>query len=152
LPTQEARLSERTAANCLLPHALPADAGQRIALYALRRMAAGGIADAHAANLFFTTFGLHFRRPLVLIRAFMLDMAQCSRRTIRLAPCCAPRMTEDEARLLDGLRFAGRNPALAARQLAQLVGHGQVCAPLGTAAAFGNALADLGRPLSDRDL
>ena len=59
----------------LLPHALPAGAGARIALFAIRRMGAHGLADARAAHVIFTTFGQRFRRPLILTRTLMAELA-----------------------------------------------------------------------------
>ncbi len=62
-------------------------------LVAMRRMAAHGIRDAHAALLMLDLFGGRFRRPLVLLRAFMLEFARASQRSIKVAPCCSLRMT-----------------------------------------------------------
>lgn len=139
-------------ARSCLPFPLPADATQRLVLVALRRMATHGIRDAQVSVLFLDRFGLHFRKPLVLLRAFMVDVAQSCRAAngngrIRLAPCCAARMTQDEARLVGILAAAGGNPACAARHLRDLCGAADVGAPLSTARAFNDCLAELGRPL-----
>jgi len=124
----------------------PADAAGRITLFALRRMGAHGLHDAHAANLMLDTFGLPFRRPLVLLRAVMLELSRHTRRPIQLAPCCCGRMTLDEARLLAAMRHGATDAPRAARHLARLAG--QVAPPvLSAAAAYGAALADLGKPL-----
>jgi hypothetical protein len=132
---------------CLLPLPMPTDSMQRITLFALRRMASQGIRDAYAANLFFNRFGLHFRRPLVLMRAFMVELAQTSQRTITIAPCCALRMTADEGRIVGVLATAASNPANAAKYLCELADSRSVSQPLSAAAAFNDALADLGQPL-----
>lgn len=134
--------------HAILPYPLPEDAMQRLALAALRRMGAHGIRDACAALLFIEAFGLHFRKPLVLARAFMVELARASCSTIRLAPCCALRMTEDEARMVGVLATAASNPSCAARHLAQLAGTEEVAAPLSAAAAFNDTLASLGQPLA----
>ena len=136
----------RPAESCL-PLPLPADATQRLVLLAIRRMGAHGIRDAQVSAQFLGEFGLHFRKPLVLLRAFMVDVAQACRGRIRLAPCCAARMTLDEARLVGVLAAAGGNPACAARHLRELCGGPDVGAPLSTARAFNDCLAELGRPL-----
>lgn len=130
-----------------LPFPLPGDAMQRMVLVAVRRMAAHGIRDAQAAMLFVNGVGPGFRQPLVLLRAFVVELAGVSRRTIRLAPCCALRMTQDEARIVGVLAAAASSPACAARHLRDLAGGGCVDHPLSTAAAFNDAAANLGRPL-----
>ena len=119
---------------------LPDDDTERLLLVALRRMARHGIRDAHAANLFLCRFGIRFRAPLVLLRAFMVDLAQVSRRTIIISPCCALRMTPDEQRLLDALRAAAVDPASGARHLQTLSGTAAVGRALSTAMAFSGAL------------
>jgi hypothetical protein len=131
----------------LLPLATPDDRMQRLALFAVRRMAAHGVRDAYAANLLFSNFGIHFRRPLVLLRAFMIELSQASKRTITIAPCCALRMTVDEGRIVGVLANAASDRASAARQLRELAGDSAISSPLSVAAAFSSALADLGQPL-----
>src|SRR5881628_304358 len=81
----------------LLPHAAPAHPYRRLLLFAVRRMAAGGIADAHAAYALFTGFGLGYRRPLILLRALMAEVSRVSAAQLKVAPCCCARMTRDEA-------------------------------------------------------
>lgn len=126
---------------------LPGDGMQRLALFAVRRMAAHGIRDAYAASLMVNTFGINFRRPLVLLRAFITELARCSDRTITVAPCCALRMTRDEAALVGVLAVAASNPACASNHLRALAGGDEISAPLSLAAAFNAALADAGLPL-----
>ncbi len=75
-------------ATAVLPHALPECENARIALFAMRRMGANGLADARAAHTLFTAFGQSFRRPLVLLRALMADLAGTASGTIAIAPCC----------------------------------------------------------------
>lgn len=130
-----------------LPYPAPTDGMQRMTLITLRRMGAHGIRDAQAALLFINAFGKDFRKPLVLLRAFMVELARVSARRITLAPCCALRMTADEARLIGILATAAAAQCTAARHLSELAGTGAIGAPLSTAAAFGDAVADLGRPL-----
>lgn len=140
-------VSPPSAAPHPLPFPLPEDAMQRTVLVAVRRMAAHGIRDAHAAMLFLNTFGPGFRQPLVLLRAFVVELAGAARRRIQLAPCCALRMTQDEARIVGILAAAASSPACAARHLRELAGGGGIDHPLSTAAAFNDAAANLGRPL-----
>ena len=130
-----------------LPFALPDDAMQRMVLVAVRRMAAHGIRDAHAAMLFLNGFGAGFRQPLVLLRAFVVELAGAARRKITLAPCCALRMTQDEARIVGVLAAAASSPPSAARHLRELTGGGCIGHALSTAAAFNDAAANLGWPL-----
>lgn len=136
-----------TSTEQLLPLPAPDDRVQRLVLFAVRRMAAHGVRDAYAANLLFSSFGIHFRRPLVLLRAFMIELSQTSKRTITIAPCCALRMTEDEGRIVSALATAGSDRFTAAKYLRELAGDNGISSPLSVAAAFGNALTDLGHPL-----
>lgn len=140
-------MSQPAPAASVLPLPLPSDPAQRLVLVAIRRMASGGIRDAHAASLFLRTFGLHFRKPLVLMRAFMVETARASAGTIRVAPCCAHRMTLDEARMVGIVGSAASNPANAADHLRALTGSRDIGAPLSAAAALGDALAECGLPL-----
>jgi hypothetical protein len=121
---------------------------QRLTLICLRRMAAHGIRDARASLLVFDAFGIHFRRPLVLLRAFLSELAQCSERSISLAPCCAHRMTADEARLIGVLATAANSLDCARYQLGVLTRSERVESPLSLARAFNLTLAELGQPLA----
>ena len=125
----------------LLPLPLPVDVSQRLVLRCLRRMAAHGIRDAQAALLMLEHFGIHFRRPLVLLRAFVAELAQSAERRITLAPCCAMRMTLDEGRIVGALAAAAENPVCASQHLQQLTGNSQIASPLSLAAAFDETLA-----------
>lgn len=131
----------------LLPCPIPRDATQRLVLLALRRMASQGLHDAGAAMMMLNGFGLHFRQPLVLLRAFLLELSRCSRRGIMVSPCCLAPMTADEARMIGVLATAAGNPRNAERHLRVVTGADQVRQPLSIAAAFSDALTNLGRPL-----
>lgn len=130
----------------LLPLAAPTDRAQRIVLFAVRRMATHGVRDAYAANMLFSNFGINFRRPLVLLRTFMIELSQSSSRTITIAPCCALRMTADEGRIVAILTKAGDNRVAAANHLRELTGHHGISSPLSVAETFNNAMADMGQP------
>jgi hypothetical protein len=130
----------------LMPLPLPADATQRLVLRCLRRMAAHGTRDAQAALLAIEHFGIHFRRPLVLLRAFVAELAQGAERRITMAPCCAMRMTRDEGLIVVVLATAAAYPDCARFHLEQLAGGGAVSSPLSLAAAFNQTLRELGRP------
>lgn len=135
--------------SAMLPLPVPGDAARRLVLVALRRMASHGLRDAHAASLMIGALGLHFRRPLALLRAFMAEIAQASSRTITVAPCCALRMTRDEGRIMNALVLAPSRDASAALHLQVLTGGGEISGPLSLAAAINQALADAGRPLGE---
>lgn len=137
-------LSQPESAASLLPLHLPEDRVDRIVLVCIRRMAAHGIRDAHAAWLALDTFGVNFRRPLVLLRAFLMELAQASQRSIKIAPCCAMRMTEDEGRILQVLRLAHEDLHTAEQTLAMLTDNPYVCEPLSAAAVFGRAIGEPG--------
>ncbi|HVJ00092.1 MAG TPA: DUF6628 family protein [Sphingomonas sp.] len=130
-----------------LPHALPDDPDVRLVLFAIRRLGAQGLNDACAAHAFVTAFGEGFRRPLVLMRAFMLDVASAAAQPISIAPCCCQRTTASEAALLDVLARAETNPEKARLLLADQLGTRAVDGVLASAAAVAAAFADAGRPI-----
>lgn len=132
---------------CQLPLPLPEHEDLRLVLRIVRRMAAHGLRDAQAALLAIDGFGQGFRRPLVLLRAYVAELAQISRRRITVAPSCALRMTMDEARLIGVLATAAHNPACAREHLRAITDRHDVCNPLSAALAIASALSDLGRPL-----
>ncbi|WP_174273668.1 DUF6628 family protein [Sphingomonas bacterium] len=120
----------------------------RLALFGVRRMAAGGICDAHAAHVFFTGFGIGFRRPLLLMRAFMTEMARTSTRTIAVAPCCCPRITEAESAILTALGLAAEDPMAAHERFAGLLGAPDCASVTEGARAVAMGFADCGMPLA----
>ncbi|HXH15429.1 MAG TPA: DUF6628 family protein [Sphingomonas sp.] len=140
--------SNLASATSLLPHALPACENARIALFAMRRMGAHGLADARAAHTMFTAFGQSFRRPLVLLRALMADLAGTSAGTIAIAPCCCARMTPAEAAMLSILARVETAPETARYLIADLLGVRRVDGVLMSAAAVAAAFADEGRPVT----
>ncbi len=123
-----------------LPHLLPACPNARIALFAIRRMGAHGLADARAAHALFTAFGRDFRRPLTMMRTLMADVAASAAGTIAIAPCCCARMTPAEAALLTVLARVETRPETARLLMADGV--------LASAAAVSAAFADAGRPVT----
>jgi len=131
----------------ILPLPLPADPTMRAILVAIRRMAAHGIRDANAASMMVGHFGLRFRMPLALVRALVIEIARCSRRSIALAPCCAMRMTEDEGLILSALHHAGKSDQLAGDQLFRLTGSGDYGPAASIARYLVQTLAEIGRPL-----
>jgi len=130
-----------------LPHMLPEDNNARLALFAIRRLAAQSLNDALAAHCFMTVFGECFRRPLVLMRAFMQELAATATQPIAIAPCCCPRTTPSEAALLAVLSRASSAPCTAWILLADQLGARDVGAVLACAEAVAAAFADAGRPI-----
>lgn len=126
---------------CLLPLPLPDGRIERSVLFAVRRMAAHGVRDVSAAWLILDLFSTGFRRPLVLLRAFMLELAHAATGPIRIAPCCAPRMTEHEGLIMLVLFGAAKDLAGAEDALAELTGH-TAFEPLSAAAVFGRAVGE----------
>jgi hypothetical protein len=131
----------------LLPHALPAAAPARLALFAIRRMGAHGLADARAAHAMVTAFGQGFRRPLVLMRTLMAELASTAQGTISIAPCCCPRMTPAEEALLAVMTRVETAPETARFLAADLLGVRRVENVLMAAAAVAAAFADQGHPI-----
>lgn len=132
----------------LLPHAVPANPYQRLLLFAVRRMAAAGISDAQAAHAIFTGFGLGYRRPLVLLRAFMAEVSRVSSVTLKIAPCCCVRMTDDEARLLAIVSDASSCPRDTHDMLAEFLRVRSCPGAASSAEAVYIAFMELGMPLS----
>lgn len=141
-------VSPADATSAILSHPLPEAPPSRIALLAIRRMGAHGLHDAAAAHALFCNFGQGFRRPLVLLRAFMADLAATAEGTIAIAPCCCPRMTGAEAALVAVLARVEGQPEAAHLLLADLLGTRRVDGVLAGAAAVAAAFADAGRPIS----
>lgn len=132
----------------LLPHAAPACPYNRLLLFGIRRMAAGGINDAHAAHAFLTAFGLSYRRPLVLLRAFMAEVSRVSARRLMVAPFCCTRMSADERALLTAIGAANHRADQAHIGLCRLL-HLRNCLGLTTSAeAVAQSFVDAGMPLS----
>lgn len=116
-------------------------------LYVARRMAANGPDDAQAALAMLAAFGKHHRRPLLLMRAMMHELASAAVHRITVAPCCCRRMTRDEARLLVILAEAEIHPREAHDGLAELTGSDHCLGALTSVQAVGQAFADLGHPI-----
>ena len=130
-----------------LPRPIPGGYGNRLFLYVMRRMASAGVNDAHAANAMLGAFGRSYRRPLILMRAMMLELARTSSRRIKIAPCCCARMTADEAALMEAIGSALRDPNEAFDQLVMLLGNDHALGALTCLQAVAQAHNDLGRPL-----
>ena len=131
-----------------LDHAVPACPYRRLALFGVRRMAAGGLGDAHAAHAFFTGFGIGFRRPLTLLRAFMAEIARSSSVTLAVAPCCCARMTAAEHELIEALALATDDPGAAHVRLAALLQLPNCPGVAESACAVATSFADLGMPFA----
>ena len=132
----------------LLPHSAPRDSGARLFLLGVRRMGVGGLHDAHAANMMIGAFGLSFRRPLVLLRALMAELARASHETILIAPACGCRMTTAESLLLGAVARAIEKPRLAHDIFRRLCGIEEAAGIVSSAQALAQAFADLGRPIT----
>ena len=141
-------MAETTTLATALPHVLPARPHARIALFAIRRMGAHGLADARAAHTLFTVFGQDFRRPLILMRTLMADLASHASGQIAIAPCCCARMTVAEAALMTILAQMEMAPGKAHFLMSDLLGVRRVDGVLASAAAVSAAFADEGRPIS----
>lgn len=141
-------MAETTTLATALPHVLPACPHARIALFAIRRMGAHGLADARAAHTLFTVFGQDFRRPLILMRTLMADLASHASGQIAIAPCRCARMTVAEAALMTILAQMEMAPGKAHFLMSDLLGVRRVDGVLASAAAVSAAFADEGRPIS----
>lgn len=140
-------MTHSSTVSALLPLALPADSDRRQLLLTFRRMALHGLDDAHATWAMIERFGLGYHTPLVLMRRFLSELASASLRPITMAPCCCPRMTLDEARLLSVVARANAEPDWARFHLERLTGGAGASQPLSVAMALNDTFAERGRPL-----
>lgn len=136
------------AAHPLLPHAVPASPELQLLLYGIRRMAVGGVGDAYAAHAFLTGCGLRYRRPLVLLRALVVEIARTGVAKLAIGPCCCPRMSASERAMLHAIALAATAPAAAHELLSQLLLAPNCSTALDSATALANCFVDLGRPLA----
>lgn len=132
----------------ILPAQIPADHSIRLFLYVARRMGGHGLNDAHAVNALLGTFGLSYRRPLVLTRALMLELARASHRKIVIAGCCCGRMTADEALLVTAVTQCQSDVLVSRDLLTALLGSSESVGVITTAQALHQAYLDLGHPFS----
>lgn len=128
----------------LIPHNPPTEKVALTMLVAIRRLAAGGLNDAHATNILMGDFGMAYRRPLMFLRVLMGEVSRVSQNQITIAPCCCPRMTEGEAAFLLLIESARSNPELARNVLVRMTGTLDCLAALSVAQALGDALEDIG--------
>lgn len=127
---------------------LPGGRSDRILLFSIRRMAVHGLDDAHAAHAMLAHFGLGYRRPLILIRAMMSEIARASAQTVMVAPCCCMRMTPHEASLISAVEAGLEDASRANALLGALMGTPHTLGVLTTAQAVAQSFFDLGKPLS----
>lgn len=132
----------------ILTEAIPACHNRRLLLFAIRRVAAHGLNDAHATHAFFVSFGRSFRRPLVLLRALMAEVSRISRTRLMIAPCCCPRLTGAEANLLAVIASANDDPAGAHARLSGMLDVRHCLGALSSAQAVALAFEDCGKPLA----
>lgn len=133
--------------NALTLHAMPACDNARLFLFAFRRMGAHGLGDACAAHAMLRAFGKGYRRPLMLIRALMSDIARQTTVSIAIAPCCFTRITHAEVAMLTVIARAERAPVAAALLLSDLFGVRRVDGLLASVTAVAAAFADAGLPI-----
>lgn len=131
-----------------LPHSLPDNDGARLALFTIRRLGACGLNDADVATAYLDIFGAAFRRPLMLARALMGEIAATATTDIAIAPPCCVRTTGAEHALLLVLAEAERRPEHARLLLADLMAQRRADGVLATATALAAAFADAGLPIT----
>lgn len=137
-------MSESSKLDTMLPHAAPVCGDARTLLFTIRRMAMHGLNDAFAANAMLAAYGLRYRKPLLLIRTLLIDIARNARGNVIVAPCCAPRMTAHEHALLAAIG----DPAGADGHIAPLLDTGKSSMAVATTIALSESLAAMGRPLA----
>jgi hypothetical protein len=136
----------------VLERPVPDCAHTRLLIYSIRRMAEGGLNDAFAANALLSLFGSRVRRPLLLLRALMAEMARASQNQITVAPCCCRRMTAAETELLTIIVTSRDRPRFAHARMSHMLGVDHAFGALSSAQAVAQAFADLGRPLALQSL
>ena len=140
-------MTDSATLEALIPHCVPTDQVARTMLIAIRRLAVGGVTDAHATNILMADFGMAYRRPLMFLRILISEVSRIATRQISIAPCCCPRMTEGEAAFLTIIETARDHPECARAALARLAGTLDCLPALSVAQALGDALDDIGHPL-----
>ena len=125
----------------------PGCGNTRLLLDAIRRMAQGGLNDAFAAHAMLSLFGVRNRRPTVLLRALMAEMARTSHRQIIVAPCCCGMMTAAEMELLLVISASQDRSRFAHARICSLLGVDHALGVLSSAQALAQAFEDLGRPI-----
>jgi hypothetical protein len=130
-----------------LPFAAPMVGTNQLLLYVIRRMGAHGLHDAAATNALLGVFGINYRRPMIMLRAFMAETARGADKKILIAACCCVRMTIDEARLIEAITTALDDPRGASLLLRRAMGCDQDIGALSAAQAVCAAFEDLGRAL-----
>ena len=131
----------------LIPHPAPTEKVARTILVAIRRLASGGLNDAHATNILIGDFGMAYRRPLMFLRVLIAEMSRIAERQIPIAPCCCPRMTEGEATFLMIINSARGHPERARAAIARMASTLDCLPALSIAQALADALDDIGHPL-----
>jgi hypothetical protein len=145
---QEIAMTESTTLETLIPHSAPIERVPRTLLFAIRRLAAGGLNDAQATNLFLGSFGIGYRRPLMFLRVLMGEVSRVAGHPITIAPCCCPRMTEGEAVFLFIIAHGRSRPEAARSRIARMAGTLDCRPALSIAQALADALDDIGHPLT----
>jgi len=128
----------------ILPYVAPVCGDPRTLLFAIRRMAVHGLHDASAANALLGTYGLRYRKPMVLLRAVLVDIARMARGNIIVAPCCAPRMTAREYALLTAIS----DPVDGELYMKPLLKPHTASVATVTITALSETLSEMGRPLA----
>lgn len=118
----------------------------RLFLTIARRMAIFGIDDAQCVSTLLTHFGRNYRRPLVLMRALMLEIARTSQRKIMLAPPCCGRITGDEGIMLHALQRDETETLVCHADASKLLGRDDALGATTCFQAVSQAFADLGHP------
>jgi hypothetical protein len=131
-----------------LPFAAPMVGTNQLLLYVIRRLGAHGLHDAAATNALLGVFGMNYRRPMIMLRAFMAETARGADKKILIAACCCARMTIDEARLIEAITTSLDDPRGASLLLRQTMGCDHDVGSLSAAQAVYLAFEDLGRTLS----
>jgi len=126
----------------LLP--MPDPCTDRTMIIIIRRVGGHGTRDAQASMLALRHFGQSFRQILVLARCYITEIAHASQRNIMIANCCAPKMTRDEALLLETIALSQKHPDRTARNLSELTAGGAGQRVATVARALNNALENHG--------
>lgn len=137
-------MPDSTKFDTMLPHVAPASGDGRTLLFAIRRMAMHGMDDAFAVNTMMAAYGMRYRKPLLLLRTMLIDIARNARGNIVVTPCCAPRMTAHEHAILSAIG----DPDRAIAHLSPLIDTERASTTQATVSALSESLTALGRPFS----
>lgn len=134
-----------------LPFAVPQDPDLALVLLLIRKIAAGTASCGEIEAFAYQAFGHDYERPLTLARAYLIETCTAAKHPIAVIGKDHPRMTADEALMIEALVLCRSDLGAAEDCLIALTDQAEPFAPLAAARLLAGALADLGCLLGDTE-